>query len=394
MAGQGLAIEGGEPVRGASDPLPGVFPRDLAPGAYQRVQQVLASGFTSDAIAEFERTFAELHGVKHCVTVCNCTAAVHTAVAACGLGPGDEVVTSPLSDYGSVAGIIWQGAQPVFADVDLRTGNVTAETLAARITPRTKALLVVHFYGLVCDMEPIVELARAHNLLLIEDCCQCPLASYRGREVGTFGDCGCFSFDAEKHLSASTGGALLTNNDTLAARARRFALSRGAVPEEGYGRRHVEAGLNYRWSEVLAAIALAQLHILPEQNRRRAHLAAALTAKLAEVPGVHPPYVVPGTEPTYWLYFLRFELSRFRVGLDEIAAALTAEGLPGGTARYYLIPDSHTFLPDRQASLAAVPNAVEHINSVYRWLWTDRYTQRDLEDIATMVRKVVYHYLR
>lgn len=143
-----LAVDGGKPVRGQNNPLPNLFPRDIAPDTYELVRQVLDSGFTLNMIGQFERAFAEALGVRHCVTVSNCTSAVHTALAACGIGRGDDVIVSAISDYGSVAGIIWQGAKPVFADVDVRTGNVTADTIATCLTSRTKAVVVVHLLRL------------------------------------------------------------------------------------------------------------------------------------------------------------------------------------------------------------------------------------------------------
>jgi len=387
-----LAIDGGSPVRGPENPLPAVFPRDIPAAARPLVNEVLDSGFTVNMTGRFERLFAEACGMRHALCVCNCTTALHAATAAYRLGPGDDVVVSGVTDFGSVSCILWQGARPVFADVDPTTGNMTAAALAAALTPNTKAVIVVHFWGLVCDLAPILEVARAHDLTVIEDCCQTPLATYRGRPVGSLGDCGCYSFDGEKHLSTDVGGALVSDDGDLIERARRFAIARGGVPEPGYGRRHVELGQNYSYSQMNAAVGIAQLETLPAQNARRRERAALLTRLVSDIPGVHGPPVLPHTEPIYWLYFLRFDLAQFRVGLDELAAALTAEGLPGGTARYYLVPDSHTFLENRD--LSHVPNAVGLLNSAYRWPWTDRYTEADVADMAGMVRKVAAAYRR
>ncbi len=221
-----LAIFGGVPVRGKDNPLPSVFPRRIADSAWTYIKEVIESGFTSSMEARFEKAFAEACGVKYAITVTNCTAAVHAALAALNIGPGDEVVVSPISDYGSVAGVVAQNAVPVFPDVDTRNGCVTAEEIKKVLTPRTRALVAVHWYGLMCDMDPILDLARDKGIIVIEDCCQNPLGEYKGRKAGSMGDMGCFSFDAEKHLSAEHGGAVVTNSEELANNVRKFAVMR------------------------------------------------------------------------------------------------------------------------------------------------------------------------
>lgn len=407
-----LAIRGGKPVRGPENPLPQVFPREIHPKAMQYVQEVLESGFTRDYTPEFEAAFAKANGVKHCVALHNCTAAVHAALAAVGLNPGDEVVVSPITDYGSVAGILWQNALPVFADVDLSTGNISAETIEPVLTERTKAIVAVHWAGLVCDMDPIMELAQSRGIFVIEDCCQTPLAEYRGRKAGAGADMGCFSFDAEKNMSTEHGGAVITNSDALAARVRQFALARGAAPVPGYGRTHEWLGLNYRFGALHSALGLAQLELLPEHNRKRHRMAMLLTEMLADVEGVHTPHVLAGTVPGWWLYWVRFEPQRFDAPVDEMCDALAAEGIPGSLGRYYLVPDSHTFLKDRahaygdstcpftcpfasreiHYSLEDLPNAVEFVNNTFRWGWTEKYTEQDVRDMAAAIRKVAEHY--
>jgi len=414
------ALEGGLPVRPKDRPFPGVFPRAIPDAAFENVRAVLESGFTLNMIARFEQAFAEACGARFAVATANCTAAVHTVVGALQLlgrlEPGDEVLISPISDYGSVAGAVAQGCIPVFPDVDLRTGLVTAETLERAIRPRCRAVIVVHFYGMVCDMDPILALARRRGLTVIEDCCQAPLADYRGRKTGTLADAGCFSFDAEKHLSADHGGAITTDDPELAAACRRFAIDRGAVLRPGYGRVHASVGLNYRFGHLDAAVALAQLAALPEQHRRRVALAERLTAQLQDLPGVLPPAIPAGSSHVYWLYHVQFDPAHFRVPVSRLAQALMAEGLPGGLAPYYLIPESHTFLTDRAHaygsapwpwplpgldaatlpvySAESVPNARQHLAHTYRWPWTDRYSEEDIDDMARIIRKVSCYYAR
>lgn len=407
-----LAIDGGTPVRGKEHPLPDVFPRAIGPNVRRYLEEVLASGLMSDMIGRFERAFAEVCRTKFACTLDNCTASVHAATAAVGVEPGDHVVVSPITDYGSVAGVLWQNALPLFPDVDVRTGNVTAGDIEKVLTPRTRAIIVVHFYGMPCDMDPIMELARKRGIPVIEDACQAVMAEYRGRRTGSLADCAAFSFDGEKNMPADHGGAVTTNNEEIDAAVRKFGLARGATPKPGYGRTHDTIGLNYRFGVVLSALALGNLELLPEHTAQRQRMAELLSEKIARIPGVHPPHVIPQTKPTWWLYYLRFDLERFTADLDTLCAALNAEGLPGGHGRYYLLPESHTFLTDRGHLYGKgrfpfdyfpadaipdyhpdmCPKARAHVNSVFRTFWTEKLTERDIADMATIVHKVAEHY--
>jgi dTDP-4-amino-4,6-dideoxygalactose transaminase len=393
-----LAVFGGKPVRGRDDPLPQLFPRVFPRKALDYVREVVESGLTSDVEERFKRAFAEACGVKNVVTVANCTAAVHAAIASLNLGSRDEVVVSAISDYGSVAGVIAEGAIPVFSDVDVRNGCVTAEEVEKVMTPRTKAIIVVHWYGLMCDMDPIIDVARERGIIVIEDCCQNPLGEYKGRKAGTIGDLGCFSFDPEKHLSAGGGGAVITNSDEIARRVEKFANLRGAEFIPRYGRMHTSFGLNYRWSPLNAALALANLEFLPEENRRRVELANMLNKRLEEIDGVIPIHVPDGCSHLYWLYALQLDTSKFKADIWQISDALNAElnGLSCSPAPYYLLPESVTFLSQRYPNIKygahMVPNAKTHIYRVIRWCWTHKYTKRDIEDIGEAVEKVLSYY--
>jgi dTDP-4-amino-4,6-dideoxygalactose transaminase len=314
-----------------------------------------------------------------------------------------------------VAGVIAHGLIPVFPDVDLRTGAITAETIAPKITARTRAIIAVHFYGLVCDMDPICELAKAHNLFLIEDVCQAPLATYKGRTVGSLADAACWSMDTEKHLSAAGGGAITTSRKDFADACRKYAWTRGSLPIPGYqGRLHDQFGLNYRCSNLNAGVALANLAILPDQNRKRAKMADRLTAQLRGVPGVQPPFIPEGCSHIYWVYHMLLDPTAFRAPLAEVVEAVNAEGLLSGMPMYYLIPEYITFIRDRAHAFGksefpfcfrpreewpaygadSVPKAKEHLTRTLQFPWTDKYEEPDVDDVAAIVRKVAGHYCR
>lgn len=410
-----LAIEGGTPVRSADNPLPEIFPRDVPQESYDNIREVLEKGLSSGYLPRFEQEFAEVNGSKYCVSLANCTATLHTIIAAMDIGPGKEVIVNPITDLGSVAGIMAQGAIPIFPDVDISTGNVTAETIEKVISERTAAIIAVHWYGLLCPMDDIVALAKKHNILLIEDVCQAPLAKYKGRNAGTLGDVGAFSFDAEKHLSGGHGGALLTDNKDIADRVHLFGVARGGVPVERYGRKHVRFGLNMRFGELEAAFVLGMLHILEEQNQRRRETTAALSQRIDEdIPGLIPPYIPEGADHIYWYYYLRVDPGAFTCGLWDLSDALMAEGLKAEPGPWQLVPDSHTFLhtkttvagesqwpwdhpmnefaKDIEYSADMVPIAKEHVDTTIRWNWTDKYTDQDVEDMATILAKVTNRY--
>lgn len=412
MVSTKLAIHGGTPVRGENNPLPQLFPRTVGPNAYKYYQQLIESG--NAANFGFDRAFAQLMGSKHAAAMANCTVAVHASLAAAGVGPEDEVVVSPVTDYGTIYGILAQRAIPVFADADPWSGNVTPQTVAQAITPRTRAILVVHWAGIMCDMDGIIEVAKARGIPVIEDVCQAPLARYKGKNAGTIGDMGCFSFDNEKHISCGSGGAIVTDNDEYHARYLNFAESRGAyIDDPSFGRRHKVLGCNYRFDVVRQPMALAQIEVLPELVERRRRLGALLSQKLDQIEGIHSSPVPPDGEAVYWIYPIMIETEMFESSIDEMAAAMAAEGLAGvGPARYYLIPDSldvlndlrHTYQNGAQPggrsdrylphhySAEMTPNAKWYVDHMVRFSFTEKYTEKDIDDIAQIVAKVAEHF--
>lgn len=274
----------------------------------------------------FENEVSEYFSVSGAAVTASGTAAIHCALAAIGVGPGDEVITSPITDMGSVIPILALNAIPVFADVDPKTYNITAETIKAVLTNRTKAVIPVHFIGQSCVMEPILHLAKKHNIYIIEDCAQSYLSTCSGRLVGTMGDMGCFSLNDFKHITCGDGGFVISNNKDLISRARLFA-DKGYTRTEAV-RNSVLFGLNYRISELQAAVASVQLKKLASIIERRRNFARKLDNLLKHVEGINTPFIEDGIEHSFWLYPFNIDENKLGVNAETFAWEVTAEGIP------------------------------------------------------------------
>jgi dTDP-4-amino-4,6-dideoxygalactose transaminase len=276
-------------------------------------------------VAAFEEEFAAYTGAKYCIAVNSGTSALHLALLAAGIGPGDEVITVPFSFVATVAAVEYTGATPVLVDVEPRYFCMDVSQIERAITPRTKAILPVHLFGQAADLDGIMEVARRHNLTVIEDACQSHGAEYRGRSVGGIGEMGCFSFYPGKNLGAyGEGGAVVTNN---AEHARKIRLLRNWGEEKRY--HHVVKAFNYRMEGMQGAILRVKLRHLPAWvEARRAH--AASYGRLLAGCGLTLPEEMPGTRHSFSVYAVR---TRQR---DQLVKALDAAEI--GWAIYYPIP--------------------------------------------------------
>ena len=268
------------------------------------VEMVLQRGTLNSTrgtfVTAFEQRFAKWIGRKHAIACASGSAAVHCAIAALQLQAGDEVITTPITDMGALTPILYEGAVPVFADVDPHTLNVTAATLAAQLTPRTRAIVVTHLFGLPCDMAPIVALATARGIAIVEDSAQAFGATLDGRKAGTFGAIGTYSLQQGKHITTGEGGIVATDDDALARRL--FLYVNKAW---GYGDAkpdHYFPALNYRLTELQGAVACAQLPKLDQVVAARRDVAAALREALADVRGLRLPQDPAGGTHSYWKF--------------------------------------------------------------------------------------------
>jgi dTDP-4-amino-4,6-dideoxygalactose transaminase len=298
--------------------------REMGDEEIVKLAAVIESGTLTSTkgsyVKALEEGFASHIGLPHVHACSHGTAALHTAVAAIDPEPGDEIVTTSITDMGALTPILYQSAVPVFADVDPYTYNVTAASIETVLSPRTRAIMVTHLFGNPCDMGPIMDLARGRGIPVIEDCAQCFGAKIGDQLMGTWGDIGCFSLQQGKHITAGEGGLVATADADLARRMYLFVNKAW-----GYGDPkpdHYFLALNYRMNELTGAVASAQLDKLDDFVERRVEIATALNAGLSDLPGVSTPRVAPGHKHTYWKYCLRVDGRQFAGGLDALAGAL------------------------------------------------------------------------
>lgn len=401
-----LAIDGGTPVR--TRPFPsrgeGMGEEELA-----QLAEVIRSGHLfrvqGKKTAALEAQFAEVLGVKHAHAVTSGTAAIHTAVAAINPDPGDEIITTPMTDMGTVIGIIFQNAIPIFADVVPGGYHLDPESVRRAITPRTRAIIVVHLWGMAADMDAFLAIGEEHGIPVIEDCAQAYLTDYRGRWVGTMGVMGCFSLQQSKHITCGDGGLVVTNRDDLADRARLFADK--GWDRSGEDRGHAFLGMNYRITELQSAVALAQMGKLKEFVSRRRALGDALTAQISGIPGLHPPPTSAEAGSTYWFYPVLVRESEFGMSRERFAAALSAEGVPAwvwlaGKPLYAFDAlrlqrtfgrSHHPFdCPCASRRVEYAPGLCPHAEQTLRELVVltvhEFYQEQDIADMAAAIHKV------
>ena len=291
----------------------------------QAVLEVLASGMLAQGpkVKAFEEAFAEMCGVRHAVATSSGTTALHVSLLAHGIGPGDKVITSSFTFISSANSILYVGARPVFVDIDPVTFNIDPAQIEAAITPRTRAIMPVHLFGLPCDMEAIMTLAKAHNLIVIEDACQSHGAEYNSQRAGSFGT-GCFSFYPTKNITSAEGGMITTDDEEIAENCR-------VMRQHGMRRRyyHDELGFNFRMTDIHAAIGLAQLQKLDRFNKARIANARYFSTHLQ---GVSVPQVPQGRRHVFHQYTIRVPNGR----RDALLEHLREQGI--GTGVYYPVP--------------------------------------------------------
>jgi len=393
-----LAIDGGAPVREARLPYgrQWVDEDDIA-----AVIEVLRSDWltTGPKVGEFEEAFADFVGVTEAVAVSNGTAALHAAMYAANIGPGDEVIVSPMTFAASANCVVYQGGTPLFPDVDPDTLLLDPAHVEAKITSRTKAIIAVDYAGQPCDYDALQAIADQHNLTLVADACHAIGGSYQGRPVGSLADLSAFSFHPVKHITTGEGGMITTDDPNLARRMRIFrnhGITTDHRQREQQGSwfyEMVDLGYNYRLTDIQCALGLSQLRKLPGWVARRQEIARRYNAAFAEMPAVEPLVVREDVSHAYHLYMIRLDLDRLQVNRARVFAALRAEGI--GANVHYIPVHYHPFYRQRFGTGHGLCPVAE---AAYEQLITlpifPHMSDDDIDDVIVAVRKVVETYRR
>jgi len=406
-----LAIEGGPKAKRSP------FPERKRHGEAEKryLSEVIDSDvlfyFLGTKVHEFQQKFSAMYGPRYCIACSSGTAAVHIALGALELPPGSEVITSSITDMGTLTGILYQGLVPVFADVEADTLNMDPESVRQLVAGRTRAIVVVHHSGLASDMDGFLSIGREFGIPIVEDCAQAYLCEYKGRLVGTMGIISAFSLNHFKQITCGSGGMVLTDDEHLRYLASLF-LDKCYQREEGI-RNPFFLAPNYQMTELQAAVALAQLERVGKIVENRNRLGTKLNNLLGSVPGVTPQAVPKTCRHAYFLYLFRLDLAFLRCSAEEFSGALAAEGVPnnahlitGGRPVYlYDIFHKHSAFPGSQYPFVSSDTGANRVyregdcpvaeDAFNRWITMniyEHYTDTDVEEIARGIGKVAHYF--
>ena len=393
-----LAIGGGKPVLKRED----YTNWPVITGDDRRfIQEVLDSGIvaggTAPQVSALQKEWASFIGVKYCLTTVSGTAALHMALAALGAGPGDEVITAAYTFLASASCALHQNAIPVFVDIDPRTYTMDPSKLEAAINERTKVIIPVHIQGCPADMDPILDIAKKHNLYVIEDACQAHGAMYRGRMCGTMGQIGAFSLNNLKNLCGGEGGLFVTDDEDLLRKGDLVRYFGDECNEKSLRQKYNASilGYMYRNQELPAALARGQLMHLNENNAIRIRNAEYLTRELSAIPGVIPPCCPPDRKHVYWFYAVRFDPKAAGVDCDSrcfriaVEKALFMEGVLVGQWQRMPVPDQDIFHSMLGYGGSRYPWAVNEAKDItYRYSGDDYPVARNLCDTYTNIHSI------
>jgi perosamine synthetase len=393
-----LAIEGGKPVR---DNMLPYGRQSIDEDDIQVVTDVLRGDYLTQgpAIEKFEDGVARLVGAKYAVAFCNGTAALHAACYAAGIGPGDEVITSPMTFVASSNCVLYQGGTPVFADIRPDTYNLDVDQLDKLVTSRTKAIIPVDYTGQPAEMDRIMHFARDHKLIVIEDAAHSIGASYDGQPVGSLADMTMFSFHPVKHITTGEGGIIVTNNELYLDRLRLFR-SHGITKDpqamrsnEGpwYYEMHL-LGFNYRMTDIQATLGSSQLAKLPSFVERRREIAKCYTEAFGDTPGLIVPWQHPLSNSSWHLYILRWSSEVFEVDRKQIFDALRAENI--GVHVHYIPVYYQPYYRDLGFQKGLCPQAEMLYDELITLPIFPAMTDSDIQDVIQAVQKIYKRYVK
>lgn len=349
---------------------------------------------TGPKVARFEQDFATYKGAKYTIALNSCTAALHLSLLAAGIKPGDEVLTTPLTFCATVNAIIHAGATPILVDVNPRTQNIDPEQIVQKITPRTRAIVPVHMAGLPCEMDAIMEIARAHSLKVIEDCAHAIETEYKGQKAGTLGDFGCFSFYVTKNIVTGEGGMVISRTEEGASRLKVLALhgmSKDAwkrFGDEGYKHYQVvECGFKYNMMDLQAAIGIHQLQRIDTYWKRREEIWQQYNTAFAALPITLPAAPEPDTRHGYHLYTILIDEEKTNMSRDQFLNAMTAHNIGVGV-HYLSIPEHPYYQNTFGWKPEEYPNAMKIGRQTASLPLSARLSDADVQDVIAAVKQI------
>jgi dTDP-4-amino-4,6-dideoxygalactose transaminase len=350
---------------------------------------------TGPKVHEFEKAFAEYKKSDHAAAVNSCTAALHLSCLSLGLAPGDEIITTPMTFCATINAIIHSGARPVLADIDPITLNIDVREIEKKITSKTRAVIVVHFAGRPCDMDPILELAKSQRISIIEDCAHAIETEYKGKKAGTFGELGCFSFYATKNITTGEGGMIISSDESLISRIKIMALhglSRDAWKryfDSGYRHYYVEeAGFKYNMMDLQAAIGIHQLKRIDEYWKRREKIWHRYMESMSDLNIGLPAPVEDNTRHAYHLFTIRIEPNKIGISRDDFLQAMTERNIGVGV-HYLAIPEHPYYQKSFKWRGEDFPHAYAFGRETASLPISPKLTDQDVEDVISAVRGIV-----
>lgn len=363
----------------------------------QEVVDTLRSGWisTGPKVARFEEDFKQYIGAKYAAALNSCTAGLHLSLIAAGVGQGDEVITTPMTFAATVNTIIHVGATPVFVDVDVKTMNIDPEKIEEKITPKSKAIICVHLAGRPCDMDSIMQIARKHNLIVIEDAAHAVEAVYKGKKIGTIGDMTAFSFYVTKNLVTGEGGMVTTNNQSYIEKIQTYALhgmSKGAwkrYSDEGY--KHYQIiypGYKYNMMDIQAALGIHQLRRLEDNLKRREEIWQRYDKGFNDLPLFIPTPSEPNTRHARHLYTILLDIDKLKISRDKFQEELYKKNI--GTGIHFIAVHLHPYYRERFGYKRGDFSCAEYISDRTLSLpLSAKLTDIDVEDVIEAVRGII-----
>ena len=363
----------------------------------QEVVQSIKSGWvgTGPKVHKFEEIFKAYKNISYSAAVNSCTAGLHLSLKALDLKPGDEVITTPMTFCATINVIIHAGATPVLADIDPVSMNINPLEVEKKITKKTKCILPVHFAGRACDMDSLTEISKMHNLLMIEDCAHAIETTYKGKQAGTFGDFGCFSFYATKNISTGEGGMIISNDEEKISRIKRLALhgmSKDAwkrFSDSGYQHYYVEeAGFKYNMMDIQAALGIHQMAKINQFRSCREKIWNHYNEALSNLPITLPAKIEEHSEHAYHLYTILIDKKRVGINRDQVLNKLNNLGVGCGV-HYLSIPDHPFYQKNLKVKPEDYPNANRVGKETISLPLSPKLSEKEVDHIISSVRRVL-----